>query len=169
MPQADPQKSQHKVISVRGELIEFWVTGDDTAGAMCVAEVTTFPDNGPPPHIHHREDELFCVLEGKFSFLVGDSRTEANVGSYRYVPKGTLHTYRNIGTTPAKSLVVLTPAGLEKFWMEVADMETNFKGVPGLASPETIARLMAIAPKYGLEYERGLKMENYSSPNRRNG
>jgi hypothetical protein len=58
MPQPDPQKSQHKVISVHGELIEFWVTGDETAGAMCVAEVTTFPDNGPPPHIGFKPARL---------------------------------------------------------------------------------------------------------------
>ena len=169
MQQTGSPRPQRKQVWIRGECVEFWVTAEDTGGAMFVGEVTTFPDNGPPPHIHHRESELFCVLEGTYSFRVGDSRTEARAGSFRFVPKGTVHTYRNIGTTPGKSLVVLTPGGFENFWVEAADLIPNLAGTPGLASPETIARLMAIAPKYGLEYERGMKIEDYSKSTPKNG
>ena len=28
--------------------------------------------NGAPPHIHHREDESFYILDGTFSALVGE-------------------------------------------------------------------------------------------------
>jgi|ERR1700730_8921445 hypothetical protein len=41
----------------------FKVTGE----ALSVTELTAFPQNGPPPHIHQREDESLWVLDGEFS------------------------------------------------------------------------------------------------------
>ena len=151
MPRADLQKKQAALISVLGEIMEFKVTGDETGGSLCVVEVTSFPHNGPPPHIHHREDESFYVIDGKFSFLLGDRTIEARPGFFCRVPKGTLHTYQNIATKAGRALVILTPAGFEKFWVEIADPVVNSAGPSGPPSPETIARLMSLAPKYGLE------------------
>jgi oxalate decarboxylase/phosphoglucose isomerase-like protein (cupin superfamily) len=37
-----------------------------------MVEVEVQPGNGPPPHIHHREDETFYVLDGNSSFLHGE-------------------------------------------------------------------------------------------------
>jgi mannose-6-phosphate isomerase-like protein (cupin superfamily) len=151
MSQTDPQKERNSMISVLGEIMDFKITGAETGGALCVAELTSFPHNGPPPHIHHREDESFYVIDGKFSFLLGSRTVEASPGSFFRVAKGTLHTYQNIGTRPGKALVILTPAGFENFWVEIADPVVNLAGPSGPPSPETIARLMDLAPKYGLE------------------
>ena len=104
MAHADPQRERAAPISVLGEIMEFKVTGDETGGSLCVVELTSFPQNGPPPHIHHREDESLYVTDGKFSFLLGDRIIEANPGSFCRVPKGTLHTYQNIGTKPSRIL-----------------------------------------------------------------
>lgn len=151
MSQADAQKEQGGPISVLGEILEFKVTGAETGNSLCVVELTSFPQNGPPPHIHRREDESFYVIDGKFSFLLDNRTIEANPGSFCRVPKGTLHTYQNIGTKPGKALVILTPAGFEKFWAEIADPVVNLAGPSGPPRPETITRLMSLAPKYGLE------------------
>jgi len=151
MLQAGPQGEQGALISVLGEIMQLKVTGDDTGGSLCVVELTSFPHNGPPPHIHHREDESFYVIEGRFSFLLDNRTIEASSGSFCRVPKGTLHTYQNIGTKPGRALVILTPAGFEKFWVEIADLVVNPAGPSGPPSPESVARLMRLAPKYGLE------------------
>jgi hypothetical protein len=42
-------------LELLGDLYTFKVTGD----ALSVTELTAFPQNGPPPHIHQREDESF--------------------------------------------------------------------------------------------------------------
>jgi hypothetical protein len=65
--------------------------------------------------------------------------------------QGTLHTYQNVGTGPGKALVILTPAGFEKFWMEIGKPVAGLTGPSGPPDPETIAKLMSLAPKYGLE------------------
>lgn len=44
------------------------LTGADTNGAFTLSELLAGPEIGPPPHIHHREDESFYVLEGAFDF-----------------------------------------------------------------------------------------------------
>jgi mannose-6-phosphate isomerase-like protein (cupin superfamily) len=80
MSQPGLQKQPSSLISVLGEIMEFKVTGEETAGSFCVIELTAFPHNGPPPHIHHREDESFYVLDGSFSFLLGDRTIEAGPG-----------------------------------------------------------------------------------------
>ena len=85
----------------------------------------------------------FYGIDGKFSFLLGDRTIEARPGFFCRVPKGTTK------TSPPKREG--TPAGFEKFWVEIADPVANSAGSSGPSSPETIARLMSLALKYGLE------------------
>jgi quercetin dioxygenase-like cupin family protein len=151
MAEAGSQKEQSSLVSVLGEIMNFKITGEETGGSLCVVELTSFPHNGPPPHIHHREDESFYVLDGAFSFLLGDSTTKASPGFFCTVLKGTVHTYQNIGTQPGRALIILTPAGFEKFFMEMGKPAASLTAPTGPPSPESIARLMSLAPAYGLE------------------
>jgi len=64
--------------------------------------------------------------------------------------KGTLHTFKNVGSTPARFLTLLVPAGLENYFEEVGKPGTDFSSPP-LVEQEDIDRLLAAAPKYGVE------------------
>src|SRR4051812_36649420 len=50
------------------ELLTPLVTGEQTDGAFSITMGISQPGGGPLPHVHHREDELFYVIEGEFSF-----------------------------------------------------------------------------------------------------
>ena len=52
---------------------------------------------GTAPHIHHREDEAFYVIEGDYEFLSGGEIVRVGADSLLYLPKGTLHGHKNIG------------------------------------------------------------------------
>ena len=93
-----------------GDLYTFKATGDDTGGAFAMVEAQVQPQNGPPPHIHRREDETFYVLEGEFSFLHGDAAFSAGPGSFIYIPKGTLHTYKNVSGAIGRLVFLFSPA-----------------------------------------------------------
>src|SRR5690348_1812384 len=54
-----------------GELMTFLITGEETGGAFFLADITVAPGGGTPPHIHHREDESFRLLEGALTVQVG--------------------------------------------------------------------------------------------------
>ena len=142
-----------------GEGEAFWLLGDhytfkisseETMGSLAVIEHTSFPQNGPPPHIHHREDESFYILEGMVSVLLGDQSLEAHMGDFIHIQKGTLHTYKNIGAKPSRMLVILTPGGFENFWRELGEPARQ-NSTPPRPPEGIIERLIALAPKYHLE------------------
>ena len=92
----------------------------DSGGTLSAYEFVTPPATaGPPLHLHRTWDEAFYILEGEMTFLI-DGRTHcAPAGSFVFVPRGILHTFWNAGDTPAKQLVVFTPAGIEAYFEEV--------------------------------------------------
>src|SRR5918998_1147538 len=105
-----------RMLWVVGELLTLKMTGSDTDGAFALIEEVTPPQGGPPPHMHTREDETFYVLEGELKFVVGERNISATAGSVVYGPRGVLHSFRNVGSTPSRMVVIITPAGLEKFF-----------------------------------------------------
>jgi quercetin dioxygenase-like cupin family protein len=139
-----------KTLWVLGDLYRFVVTGEDTGGAYALVETTATPGlPGPPPHVHHNEDESFYVLEGEVELTVEGHTSKAGPGSFVRIPKGTLHTFKNAGTEPARFLVLLTPAGFEGFFEEVGEPATDPSSPP--EGPPDVEKVMATAPKYGLE------------------
>jgi mannose-6-phosphate isomerase-like protein (cupin superfamily) len=62
-----------------------------------------------PPHLHRSDDEAWYVLEGVLHVQRGDEVVEARAGSAVLVPKGTVHTFWNPGSDPARYLLIMTP------------------------------------------------------------
>jgi mannose-6-phosphate isomerase-like protein (cupin superfamily) len=108
---------------VMGVLVTRKIPSHRTGGAYTLFEVATQPGSGPPPHVHHREDESFYVLEGEFEFLIGGETLRVGAGSLLYFPKGTLHAHRVLGEAVGRMLVTQTPGGLyERFFDEVGKL-----------------------------------------------
>ena len=145
------QAGEGRTIAVVGDVYRFLATGEDTSGRYALFEALVSPGGGPPPHVHSREEEGFYVLEGEISFFVGDKRLVANAGMFANMPVGTPHSFKNESGKPARMLISVAPAGLERMFFEV--------GVPvpsgaTTAAPPTmgeIERLLAAAPRYGIE------------------
>jgi quercetin dioxygenase-like cupin family protein len=96
-------------------------TGEDTAGTFFLAE-NTIPPNfpGPPPHTHETLHDMFYVLEGTITFLIGDEHREAGPGTFVCAPPGTVHTFSNQTDQPARVLNFSTPSGWEHYMRELA-------------------------------------------------
>lgn len=142
-----------------GESQSIWIVGDtytfkavseDTNGAYMFFEASVPPRSGPPPHIHHWEDEALYVLEGELEVLDDDRTMKVSAGSFVHIPKGTLHCFRNVGATTARILALFTPAGFEKFFFEVGQPAKVGETAPR-PGPEEIEKTIAVAPKYGME------------------
>ncbi len=152
-----PTNIGHSIAAGEGERI--WIvedtmtlkaTGQSTGESLVLLENLTAPGGGPPPHIHTREDEFFYVLDGTFEVRIGDELHALGPGGYAYVPRGTVHNFRNTADTPSRLLVGFTPAGMEGFFRESGRPATDDGPAPPVDEDE-IARTMAAAPKYGLE------------------
>ena len=90
-----------------GDRITVKLTSEETGGVYSVAEEISPPQGGPPPHTHSQVEETLYVLEGEVEFLLGEDTIPAGAGSCVYVPRGALHTFKNVGTSPSRVLAVL--------------------------------------------------------------
>ncbi len=134
-----------------GERMTFLITGKETGGAFFLADVSVAPGGGTPPHIHHREDESFHILEGSLTVQVGGDTITASAGDFVYLPRGIAHSFKNTGDGYAKALVLTTPAGLENYFAEVFEPAADRNSPPPPISKAMLARAMAASPRYGLE------------------
>ena len=143
--------AQGRTVAVVGDVYRFLATGEDTHGKYALWEAIVPPGGGPPPHVHSREEEGFYVLEGEISFTVGDQRLIARAGTFANMPVGTPHSFKNEGGKPAKMLIFVAPAGLEKMFFEFG--VPLAEGVTSALPPtkEEIEKLLAVAPRYGIE------------------
>jgi quercetin dioxygenase-like cupin family protein len=85
------------------------VRGEQTNGEMTAIETTVAPGEGPPLHAHANEEESLYVLDGEFRFKLEAEVITAPPGSFVFVPRGTAHTFQNVGAEPARLLVHFTP------------------------------------------------------------
>src|SRR3954462_3316059 len=69
------------------------ISGKDTGGEYGLVEITVRVGEGSPWHVHPDEDEWFYVLEGGFTFYVGEERLSLAEGSFAFGPKGVPHTF----------------------------------------------------------------------------
>ena len=114
-----PGMGQH--LHAFGDVLCVMVSGAATNQTLTLMFDSTPPGGGPPPHVHSREDELFLVVEGRVSFFVEGVWTEVAPGGAVYLPRGTVHCYRNAGATPSRQWILTTPSGFEHFFARCAD------------------------------------------------
>lgn len=107
--------------------------------------------DSPPLHVHHREDEIFHVLEGAVRFRVGDQEALVRGGESIVAPKGVPHTFRVESKAGVRVLVMAPGDDFEGMVREVArPAETH--GLPPAAepTPATIAALAEACERHGI-------------------
>ena len=142
---------QGRTIAVVGDVYRFLATGDDTNGKYALFEALVGPGGGPPPHVHSREEEGFYVLEGEITFTVNGERVVATAGMFANMPVGTPHSFKNESNKPAKMLVSVVPAGLERMFFEIGVPLAEGATTALPPTQEEIEKLLAVAPRSGIE------------------
>lgn len=112
-----------------------------TGGRLGVFEADVPPGEGPPPHVHDREDEFFRVLEGRFAFWCNDRRVELGAGGVIVVPRGAVHRFQNIGESVGRLMTLVTPGGFEGFFAAVEE-----------EAPRSPQETDALAARFGLRF-----------------
>lgn len=136
--------NEGKMLQVQpGETHILKAVGADTDGAYTLIEIIVEPQVGPPMHLHRREVEAFYVLEGTFAFQVGDRVLTGTAGWFMTIPKGIPHSFKNIGTTPARMLLLFVPAGIENFFEDLSKLNA--------AGTLDIEHIIAVSKKQGIE------------------
>ncbi len=103
--------------------VRFMIDGERTGGAFSLVEHPLPPRAlGAPLHTHHNEDEYSYVLEGRFGVQLGDEVLEAGPGDLLFKPRGVAHAFWNAGEEPARLLELISPAGFENYFRELAPL-----------------------------------------------
>src|SRR3954468_21423826 len=94
---------------------------DQTGGALGVVIHDLPPKQlGSPIHTHVNEDEYSYVLSGRLTALIGDEVVEAGPGEAVVKPRGIPHAFWNAGDEEVRFVEVISPAGFEDYFFELA-------------------------------------------------
>ncbi len=111
--------------------VVFKVDGEDAAGALSIVEHPFAVGALVPPHVHTLEDEYSIVLEGEIGFRSNDREVVLGPGGYIIKPRGEVHAMWNAGSSPARMIEVISPAGFEGFFRELCEMTAAGAPEPG--------------------------------------
>ena len=137
-----------------GDRYVFHVTGAESDNAMFAFDCLVGPGGGPPPHRHLAEDELFFLYEGSIEFNAAEKTHVVSAREAIFVPKGTTHSYRNVGDGNALMYTIYTPAGMEGWFREVFERvrPDEFDMAPPPVDEAMIARMLDAGPRYNVEW-----------------
>lgn len=114
----------------------------ETGGRLTLMESSgQTPGGGPRRHIHTREDEAFFVIEGSYTWELGDERVEAVAGAFIWLPRGVPHRFI-VGPSGGRMIHLFMPGGIDRYFTEWQ---------AAIAAGES--DVTELAARYGLTYE----------------
>ncbi len=142
--------------------VRFIVWGEETGGGFSLVEHPIPPRSLVAPlHRHANEDEYSYVLEGRMGAQLGDEVVYADEGTLVFKPRNQWHTFWNAGDRLCRILEIISPAGFEHLFREMADDPGTMEGEAGAAldvryglevDPDSVPRL---CEEHGLSFPAG--------------
>jgi quercetin dioxygenase-like cupin family protein len=131
-----------RISPLGGDASYYKVIGDQTGGLFAMLEQKMPPGSGPRKHVHTREEESFYILDGEFGFEVGEESFVAKAGDFVLAPRNIPHRFWNAGSAVGRFLLIISPPGLEPFFMEYSELLAKFPG--------DLEKEANLAARYGL-------------------
>jgi quercetin dioxygenase-like cupin family protein len=114
---------------------------EESDGQLAIVELG---GGGRPPLHRHDFDETFYLLEGELTFQLDDQVFTRRAGELAFAPRGVAHTYANLSGAPARALLVITPAGFERYFDQIAARINGTEPPPEAAKP--IPEVVTLGP-----------------------
>jgi mannose-6-phosphate isomerase-like protein (cupin superfamily) len=103
----------------------FKADGAETAGGYSISEWWLEPNTAGPGTHTHEEDDVFYVIEGTMSVLVGDGWVDASRGALVVVPGGVPHDFQNRSLSRAGVLNFSHPGDFEQQMPDIVQWFTD--------------------------------------------
>lgn len=135
-----------------GALDVLKATGAETGGQLFVMEQSFRRGPGAPMHVHSREDEAWFVLEGRFTFAVGDEVHTVEPGGFVWAPRDVAHGFA-VDTPTGRCLTLGTPGGFEHFFRRTGEPAGALDLPPaptGPPSDEQVGELARVLATFGV-------------------
>lgn len=151
-------KNRNEELLVLTDIIKILADNKENENGYAVFEENVPPLGGPPPH-RHPDEEIFYVIEGRFEFILNDLENpfQALPGSVVHVPSNAIHTFKNVGSTPGKMVVLLKPGDLLEYFRAIGKPIRNDNNRPDLTrvpdiSKIDLSKVFELAPLYNIEF-----------------
>jgi quercetin dioxygenase-like cupin family protein len=131
---APPGAPNRPSFSEAGGLFTSLASSEETDGLFSLFDVLLTPQAEPKQlQRSDRQSQSFYILDGEVTFQIGNQTTVGTPGTFVYLPQGTSYSYQNLGTTPARTLLLSTPVSVPE--------PTSVLGLLGLAALGTVSLL----------------------------
>ena len=98
------------------------LTTEDTAGAMSVIVAWHNPGEGPPDHVHFNQEEIFFIVDGLYELTIDGQTSIGGPGTLVFIPRNTVHSFKNVGATPACMLDWTLPGGQDQYFKKISEL-----------------------------------------------
>jgi quercetin dioxygenase-like cupin family protein len=139
-----PPKGGDLISPIGGDVTTYKAFGKDTGGQYAVLHQVVTPTHGVRKHVHTREEEAFFIIEGEFTFEVGNQQIKAEAGSFVLGPRGIPHKFWNSSNKTSILLLIISPSGLEPFFLEFSELIKT--------DPHDLQKQEKLAEKYGISF-----------------
>ncbi|MQA74365.1 MAG: cupin domain-containing protein [Solirubrobacterales bacterium] len=118
-----------------------------SANELAVMDNTIAAGSTGPPLHHHAFDEAFYVLDGELTFRLGDELLTRRRGELAFARGGADHAFANPSDADARTLIVCTPAGFERYFDRIAAREAGVD--PPAEALEPWPEVITVGPRIG--------------------
>jgi mannose-6-phosphate isomerase-like protein (cupin superfamily) len=119
-------KPEHAVpMKAFGLDLKVLLSTEDTGGTISVLMGWHKPGEGPGDHVHFSQEEMFFIVEGTYEMTVGGHTTTAGPGTIVFIPRNTVHRFKNVGDTTACMLDWTLPGGQDHYFKAISDLAAS--------------------------------------------
>jgi mannose-6-phosphate isomerase-like protein (cupin superfamily) len=133
-----------------GTLWRVLASGDETGGVVGALDERCGHGIRAPMHVHDDADEIFYILDGDLTFIIGDKRIEAAPGAFIYLPRFVHHSFQ-VNSHEARVFNFVTPAGFERLILDTGTRAPYDEApIPDDPQAEHAMPPEALMKKYGM-------------------
>src|SRR6187431_249965 len=92
-----------------GRFFDLKLLADQTGQSIMLFEETVPAGTKSTHHLHHDSDEVVWVLEGEFTFKIGDEVFSGGPGTCAFLPRKVPHAWKNNGPGTGRAVFLYTP------------------------------------------------------------
>jgi quercetin dioxygenase-like cupin family protein len=127
-----------------GRPATFKLLSEQTGETVAVFEEVVPAGAGTPLHRHLTSNEVIYIQDGMFKFKLGEQVATGRAGTWVFIPQGTVHGWKNIGSEAGKAFYIFSPAEGAKVFETLGDLQLPFTALDQ-------ATLDSVYQRYGYE------------------
>lgn len=124
--------------------VKVLLSTEATGGALSVLMGWHKPGEGPPDHVHYGQEEIFFIVDGTYELTIGGQTSTIGPGTIVFLPRNTVHRFRNVGEKTACMLDWSLPGGQDRYFKAISELAAD--------GGFTAEKAMAISRKFDTNF-----------------